>query len=94
MFQIVVTKNRPHLECGRVRIKFIARKNVADIPTVPFKTPHGLLALSTLEATAFDLVGYPDRVAGLDNVATVLAELSEKIDGEKLTKVAELSPIA
>jgi predicted transcriptional regulator of viral defense system len=94
VFQVVVAKNRPHIECGKVRIRFVARKNVADIPTVPFKTPRGLLKLSTPEATAFDLVGYPDRSAGLDNVATILTELAEKIDADKLVEVARLSPIA
>ena len=94
VFQVVVGNNRPPIECGKVRIRFVARKNVVDIPTIPFKTPRGLLKLSTPEATAFDLIGYPDRSAGLDNVATILAELAEKIDPEKLAEVAKLSPIA
>lgn len=94
IFQVVVARNRPAITCGKVRIWFIARKNTADIPTVPFKTPRGYLQLSTPEATAFDLVGYPDRAVGLDNVATILAELAEKLDGEKLAEVAKLSPIA
>ena len=44
--------------------------------------------------TALDLIGYVGHCAGLDNVATVLAELAEKIDAGKLQKLAELSPIA
>lgn len=94
VFQVVVTKNRPDIDCGNVRVRFIARKNTADIPTVPFKTPRGYLQLSTPEATAFDLVGYPERAVGLDNVANILAELAEKLDGKKLAEVAKLSPIA
>jgi predicted transcriptional regulator of viral defense system len=39
-------------------------------------------------------VGYAGHCAGLDNVATVLSELAEKIDAGKLRKIAELSPIA
>lgn len=94
VFQVVVAKNRPSIECGKVRVNFIARKNVADIPTTPFKTPRGLLKLSSPEATAFDLVGYSDRAVGLDNVATILSELAEKLDGKKLLEVAKFSPIA
>ncbi|OGQ86963.1 MAG: hypothetical protein A2512_13275 [Deltaproteobacteria bacterium RIFOXYD12_FULL_56_24] len=94
VFQVVVAKNRPPIDCGKVRIRFIARKNVAEIPTVSFKTPRGFLKLSTPEATSFDLVGYPDRSAGLDNVATILAELAEQLDAGKLVEVARLSPIA
>ena len=94
VFQVVVAKNRPNIECGKVRVNFIARKNVTEIPTTPFKTPRGLLKLSSPEATAFDLVGYSDRAVGLDNVATILSELAEKLDGKKLVDVAKFSPIA
>lgn len=94
VFQVVVPKNRPGIECGQVKVDFIARKNVSDIPTMPFKTPRGLLKISSPEATAFDLVGYCDRAVGLDNVVTILSELAEKLDGEKLAAVARYSPIA
>lgn len=94
VFQVVVAKNRPAITCGKVRVRFIARKNTADIPTELFKTPRGYLKLSIPEATAFDLVGYPDRAVGLDNVATILSELAEKLDGKKLAEVAKFSPIA
>lgn len=93
VFQVVVAKNRPPLVCGKVRVRFIARRNAAEIPTLTFKTPRGFLALSTPEATAFDLVGYPGRAGGLDNVATVLAELAEKISADKLIEIADLSPL-
>lgn len=94
VFQVIVAKNRPSIECGKVRVDFIARRNVADIPTTLFKTPRGLLNLSSPEATAFDLVGYSDRAVGLDNVATILGELAEKLDGKKLVKLADFSPLA
>jgi predicted transcriptional regulator of viral defense system len=64
------------------------------IPTLDFKTPRGYLKISTPAATAFDLVGYPNHAAGLDNVATILSELAEKLDGNELRRIAELSPIA
>lgn len=94
VFQVVVAKNRPPIDCGKFRIRFVARGNVAEIPTVSFKTPRGFLKLSTPEATSFDLVGYQDRSAGLDNVATILAELAEQLDVGKLVEVARLSPTA
>jgi len=94
IFQVVVAKNRPDIDCGKVRVRFIARKNTAVIPTIPFKTPRGYLQISTPEATAFDLVGYPDRAVGLDNVVTILAELADRLDGGKLADMAKFSPIA
>lgn len=94
VFQVLVAKPRRSIKCGRVKVNFVVRKNVEAIPTQPRNTPAGILKLSTPEGTAFDLVGYFKHCGWLDNVATVLAELAEKIDPEKLVKIAELSPIA
>jgi predicted transcriptional regulator of viral defense system len=94
VFQVVVARNKPEITCGKVRVLFVARKNMARIPTLDFKTPRGYLKISTPTATAFDLVGYPNHAAGLDNVATILMELAENLDGKELVRLAELSPIA
>jgi len=94
VFQVVVARNKPEITCGKVRVMFVARKNMAHIPTLDFKTPRGYLKISTPAATTFDLVGYPNHAAGLDNVATILAELAENLDGKELVRLAELSPIA
>jgi predicted transcriptional regulator of viral defense system len=94
IFQVVVAKSRRPIVCGKMRVNFIFRKNATQIPTEKINTPAGELKISSPEATALDLVGYVHHCAGLDNVATVLAELAEKIDAEKLRKFAELSPLA
>lgn len=93
IFQVVVAKNRPPIRCGLVQVSFVARHNAAAMPTGTVNTPRGLLEVSAPETTAFDLVGYPEHCGGLDNVATVLAELGEKLGPERLTEIAELSPI-
>lgn len=92
-FQAVVAANRPGIECGSVRVRFVARRNVARIPTVLRNTLRGQMKVSTPEATAFDLVGYSRHCGGLDNVATVLKELAESLDAGKLAEVAALSPV-
>ncbi len=94
VFQVLTAKNKPQITCGKVRIAFIARGNMEQIPTIDFKTPRGYLKISTPAATAFDLVGYPHHAAGLDNVATIMAELIENIDGKELIRLAEFSPVA
>jgi len=93
VFQVVVARNRPPITCGEVRVSFVARRNAADVPTVRLNTPRGHIAVSTPEATAFDLVGYVGRAGGLDNVATVLAELAERLDPAALASIAPLSPV-
>jgi len=94
VFQVVVANSRRPIRCGKMRAEFILRKNAAKIPTEQKNTPTGVLKIATPEATALDLVGYVGHCAGLDNVATVLTELAEKIDAGRLLEVAELSPIA
>ncbi|OPY93203.1 MAG: hypothetical protein A4E73_00356 [Syntrophaceae bacterium PtaU1.Bin231] len=94
VFQVVTARNKAGISCGQVRVEFIARKNMDRIPVVDFKTPRGYLRISTPAATAFDLVGYSQHAAGLDHVATILVELSEKMDAAELQRLAELSPIA
>lgn len=94
VFQVVAAKSRRPIRCGKMRVEFIFRKNAAKIPTEPRNTPAGILKIATPEATALDLIGYVGHCAGLDNVATVLAELAEKIDAGRLLEMAELSPIA
>lgn len=93
VFQVVVATNRPAIRCGKIRVQFIARRNVADIPTEQRNTPRGTLRLSTVEATAFDLVGYPHAAGGLSNAATVLSELQEKLGARKLVEESERSPL-
>ena len=93
VFQVVTAKNKAPLSCGKVRVDFIARKNVNEMPANTINTARGTLRFSSPEATAFDLVGYPRHAGGLDNVATILAELAEKIDPVELARIAELSPL-
>jgi len=93
-FQVIVAKNRRPIECGVVRVGFIARKRVEDVPVQDFNTPRGTIRVSTIEATAIDLVGYEHRAGGLDQVATVLSELSEQLDPDKLVAAAKTAPIS
>ncbi len=93
VFQVMVARNRPPIACGEVRVAFVARRNLAAVPTTLVNTPRGRLPVSTPEATAFDLVGYPHHGGGIDNVATVLGELAEKLDGAALASLAPLSPV-
>ena len=92
-FQVLVERARRPLSCGHVRTKFIVCKRLRQVPVQSFKTPRGLIHASTPEATAVDLVGYYGRVGGLDQVATVLLELAERIDPQKLLTAAQNAPI-
>jgi predicted transcriptional regulator of viral defense system len=91
-FQVCLEHSRRSLGCGRVRVGFIARKLLKAVPTQSVNTPRGTLLVSTPEATALDLVGYQHRAGGLSQVATVLAELSERVEADGLVAVAPTAP--
>jgi len=91
--QVMVPRNRAEVTCGSVRIVFVARGDLECMPTATFNTPHGYIRYATPEVTALELVGYPQHSGGVSNVATVLAELVEEIDSEKLLKAAALCPV-
>jgi predicted transcriptional regulator of viral defense system len=93
VFQVMTERNRPAITCDRVRVEFAARANMAQIPTVGFKSRRGEIRVSTLEATAFDLVGYARLAGGLDHVAKVLADSAERMEAEALPLVASRSPL-
>lgn len=63
-------------------------KNAEQTPTKHFNTSQGAIVVSTPEATAMDMVSYPNRCGGLDNVLTVLTDLVKKMDADKLQKIA------
>lgn len=93
-FQVCLEQARRPLACSRVRVAFIVRKRLHDVPVQSVNTPRGTLLISTAEATALDLVGYPHRAGGLNQVATVLGELAERLDADKLVAVAVTAPPA
>jgi predicted transcriptional regulator of viral defense system len=92
--QVMVRKNRQAIACGHVRVEFIARSDLKKMPVTTLNTPRGVLRFSTPEVTALELVGYPQHAGGLDNVATVLSELSEEMAASKLVEAARLSPVS
>ena len=92
-FQVLLDKARRPIHCGRVRVVFIVRKRLQNVSVQTFNTPRGTVRVSTPEATAVDLVGYYNHVGGLDQVATILSELAEQIDPQKLVMAAQNAPI-
>lgn len=92
-FQVMLEKSRRPIACGRVRVVFAVRKNLRKVRMQSLNTPRGTLLISTPEATAIDLVGYPQHTGGLNQVATVLTELAEQLDPDALVKAAMSAPL-
>jgi len=93
-FQVMVPTARRAIVCGDVRVDFVARHDMSATPVVQRNTPMGVLRVASAEATALELVGYPERCGYLDNVATVLSELAERLDAGFLAQEARRAPVA
>ncbi|MFQ5830024.1 MAG: type IV toxin-antitoxin system AbiEi family antitoxin [Candidatus Methylomirabilia bacterium] len=88
-FQVVARKPLRRASAGRVRIRFFTKRHIERTPIVEVKTETGVMRVSTPEATSLDLVRYVESVGHLGNVATVLADLAEKLDGKHLVEAAQ-----
>ncbi len=89
-FQVVTDVRLRPLRVGRGKIHFFVKSKLASTPATSVKTETENMRVSTPEATALDLIRYADSVGGLDNVATVLKELSERIDPRVLLKLGKM----
>jgi predicted transcriptional regulator of viral defense system len=89
-FQVVTSAPLPLMHGGRARLRFVVKRKIEATPTLSLKTDTGSIAVSTPEATALDLVRYVKACGGLSHVATVLAELSEKIEPAQLVEAARI----
>lgn len=96
VFQVMTDHPTRLVDSGKVRIEFHVNHFIESVPVRQLSTRAGYLTVSTPEATALDLIRYNKASGGLDNVATVLTELSENIKPEALAAAAALveEPIA
>ena len=62
------------------------RKSIPEALLQRINSETGTIRYSSPELTALDMVQYPQFSGGLSNVATVLAELQEKIDFKKVNE--------
>jgi predicted transcriptional regulator of viral defense system len=85
-FQVVTNKRLPEIRAGRSAITFHYRKDMGAVSEgiEDRKTDTGRMKVSSIELTLLDLVRYPHAAGGLDNIATIISDLSDRIDAAKL----------
>lgn len=88
VFQVITDRPTRPAVVGRVQIRFHVSRHIEVVPVVAVQTETGSLRASTPEATAFDLIRFAPAAGHLSNVATVLAELAEKLDPVLLAALA------
>jgi predicted transcriptional regulator of viral defense system len=89
-FQIITNRRmQKTLHFGQVRIECLYKQEIKGLPTQDFAVNTGYLKISTPELTALDLFLYPEKCGGLNHIATVLSELIEAIDEDRLLTLAD-----
>jgi predicted transcriptional regulator of viral defense system len=94
VFQVIVDRQVPGRELGRLRLDFLVSERIERVPVETVNTPTGTMRISSPETTALDLVERAPDAGGLSHVATVLAELAERLDEKRLATAARLYPRA
>ncbi len=91
-FQVVLSKRfKDNLHFGMVRIDFIYKKILSNLPIKKITVTTGYLSISSPEVTAMDLFLYPHESGGINHSATVLSELVEALDPNELIVLAKNS---
>jgi len=75
VFQVMVDRPVADRDLGRTRLRFVAGRHVADVDAEIRNTPTGTMRVASPELTAVDLVDHLAAAGGIDNAATILAEL-------------------
>jgi predicted transcriptional regulator of viral defense system len=83
-FQVITNKPTRNITVGQVFIEFICKIKIQSYFYQLKKTMSGTIQVSTPEMTAFDLVRYINSAGQVNHVATVLCELVEQLNAEKL----------
>lgn len=88
-FQIITNKRIVHpLKFGQIKIEVVQKKNLSDLPIQAFAVKTGYLKVASPELVAIDLLTYVNRCGGFNHIATVLSELVENLDAEKLIQLS------
>ncbi len=90
--QVVVPRARRPVRTGRLVIEFVVRRTAGEAPVELRTTPSGRMRVATPEVVALDLVRYPSRAAGWDNVATVLRDLAPALRGAGMRAALAVQP--
>lgn len=80
VFQVVTDKQMRSITVGQVRIQFLYKKIIEPHFFQQMKTPTGIISVSTPEMTAFDLVRYINAAGQVNNVATILSEMTNLLN--------------
>lgn len=88
VFQVIADHAVRTMTAGRSTIEMHTSRAVGDMPVKRVQTETGTMAVASPETTAFDLVRFTSAAGHWSNVATVLTELAEVLEGDRLVEIA------
>lgn len=90
VYYIVAEKVIKPIRLGGIRIEFITKSNFDEITEIQkVAGVGGYYNVSTPELTAIDLLKFPKKSGHLNNIATILGDLTPRIDFKKLRLLCE-----
>lgn len=88
VYCVVAEKVIKPIQLGKMKIEFITKNNFDEIDEIKkVAGVGGYYLVSSPELTALDLIRFPKKSGHLNNIATVLEDLLEKIDFSKLKTI-------
>ena len=79
LVQVMTDRPRRPLALGRVRVRFYVKRDAARTPTAELPGAYAPLRVSTLEATAIDLVRYAGAVGGMERAVETLKPIAGRL---------------
>jgi hypothetical protein len=88
-FQVITEAlNFRQIKTERTHIRFFTKRHIPQIGIEKKKTAAGYMNVSCPELTIYDLVRYPSASGQLNNIGTIIAELSQNLNGHLLVNIA------
>lgn len=84
--------NKPPIRDTKVeglKINYIVKSDMSKHGIEQRKTDTGYINISNVELTALDLIDYQKRIGGLNRAVTVLSELSDAMDSQRMIDVLD-----
>jgi predicted transcriptional regulator of viral defense system len=90
VYHVVAEKVIKPVDLGKLKIEFITKNDFDEITEIKkIAGVGGYYLVSTPELTAIDLIRFPKKSGHLNNIATILEDLVEKIDFQKLGTICK-----
>ena len=90
--QVVVAESIRSVETRAVRIRFLRNAGMKNALTETRRTQTGDIPISTPEWTAIDLIRFQKHYGSMDAAATVMTELAEGLNPDRLAAAANREP--